>query len=171
MTRWLVAVTAFILTGCQTAHEQTPGCCEEFTARITFYSNDKRYGNRIAADRYRRAKPFVTVAVDPKVIPYGTRLKIEGFDQVFVAEDTGSAVVSRKASLGKEPVIDIYVGTVANVNRLSVVYWQRYGGKHKVQILAERKYESGTSNGGTNPPSVTYLSLLKYPDTASGERR
>jgi 3D (Asp-Asp-Asp) domain-containing protein len=34
-----------------------------------------------------------TVAVDPRVIPLGSRLLIEGFDGVvFVAEDTGSAV-------------------------------------------------------------------------------
>ena len=34
-----------------------------------------------------------TVAVDPQVIPLGTRLAIEGFEgTVFVAEDTGSAV-------------------------------------------------------------------------------
>src|SRR4051794_16739042 len=36
---------------------------------------------------------FGTVAVDPQVIPLGSRLTIEGFEgTVFVAEDTGSAV-------------------------------------------------------------------------------
>ena len=34
-----------------------------------------------------------TVAVDPRVIPLGSRLLIEGFDgMVFVTEDTGGAV-------------------------------------------------------------------------------
>lgn len=32
------------------------------------------------------------VAVDPSVIPLGSRLTIEGFGEIFVAEDTGSAV-------------------------------------------------------------------------------
>jgi 3D (Asp-Asp-Asp) domain-containing protein len=32
------------------------------------------------------------VAVDPQVIPLGSRLMIEGFDDVFVAEDTGGGV-------------------------------------------------------------------------------
>ncbi len=32
------------------------------------------------------------VAVDPKRIPYGTKLLIQGFDGVFTAEDTGSAM-------------------------------------------------------------------------------
>jgi 3D (Asp-Asp-Asp) domain-containing protein len=33
-----------------------------------------------------------TVAVDPGVIPLGTRLMIDGFDDVFIAEDTGGGV-------------------------------------------------------------------------------
>jgi len=33
-----------------------------------------------------------TVAVDPRVIPLGSRLRIDGFDEIFVAEDTGGGV-------------------------------------------------------------------------------
>jgi 3D (Asp-Asp-Asp) domain-containing protein len=32
------------------------------------------------------------VAVDPQLIPLGTRIMIEGFDEIFIAEDTGGAV-------------------------------------------------------------------------------
>ncbi len=32
------------------------------------------------------------MAVDPQVIPLGTRLRIEGYDDIFIAEDTGGAV-------------------------------------------------------------------------------
>ena len=35
------------------------------------------------------------VAVDPTVIPLGSRIMIEGFDDVFVAEDTGGGVKGR----------------------------------------------------------------------------
>ena len=48
-------------------------------------------------------KPQVgrTIAVDPKVIPYGTRVYIPQFDKVFIAEDCGSAIKGNR--------IDIYM--------------------------------------------------------------
>ena len=36
------------------------------------------------------AQPYHTIAVDKNIIPYGTRVKIEGYgDTIFVAEDCG----------------------------------------------------------------------------------
>ena len=48
-------------------------------------------------------KPQVgrTIAVDPKVIPYGTKVYIPQFDKVFIAEDCGSAIKGKR--------IDIYM--------------------------------------------------------------
>lgn len=48
-------------------------------------------------------KPQVgrTIAVDPSVIPYGTKIYIPEFDKVFVAEDCGSAIKGNR--------IDIYM--------------------------------------------------------------
>ena len=48
-------------------------------------------------------KPQVgrTIAVDPKIIPYGTRVYIPQFDRVFIAEDCGSAIKGNR--------IDIYM--------------------------------------------------------------
>ena len=41
-----------------------------------------------------------TVAVDPKVIPLGSRLKIEGFDDtIFRAEDTGRAIKKNRIDI------------------------------------------------------------------------
>lgn len=40
-----------------------------------------------------------TIAVDPKVIPLGTRVYIPQFGKVFVAEDTGSAIKGRKIDI------------------------------------------------------------------------
>ncbi|MGL5506937.1 MAG: 3D domain-containing protein [Paraclostridium sp.] len=40
-----------------------------------------------------------TIAVDPKVIPYGTKIYIPHFDTVFVAEDCGSAIKGNKIDI------------------------------------------------------------------------
>ena len=44
-----------------------------------------------------------TIAVDPKVIPYGTKVYIPQFDKVFVAEDCGSKIKGNR--------IDIFMNT------------------------------------------------------------
>ena len=44
-----------------------------------------------------------TIAVDPKVIPYGTRIYIPEFDKTFIAEDCGGGITGNK--------IDIYMNT------------------------------------------------------------
>ena len=40
-----------------------------------------------------------TIAVDPKVIPLGTKVYIPQFGKVFVAEDTGSAIKGKKIDI------------------------------------------------------------------------
>lgn len=40
-----------------------------------------------------------TIAVDPSVIPYGTKVYIPQFDMTFVAEDTGSAIRGNKIDI------------------------------------------------------------------------
>jgi 3D (Asp-Asp-Asp) domain-containing protein len=87
--------------------------------RLTFYSGqDDQWGDRVAWDKVSRAKKGRTVAADPAVFPYGTWLHIPGFGKMRV-EDTGTAVKSRAASGGRDPVIDVYVGEESEVNRLS----------------------------------------------------
>jgi 3D (Asp-Asp-Asp) domain-containing protein len=64
-----------------------PGSTRTVQMRIVGYNLT---GTRTATGTTPR---WGTVAVDPQVIPLGTRLQIEGFEgTVFVAEDTGSAV-------------------------------------------------------------------------------
>lgn len=58
-----------------------------------------------------------TIAVDPSVIPLGSRVFIEGYG-VFVAEDTGSAIKGNK--------IDIAVSTHERANELGVQYANVY---------------------------------------------
>ena len=44
-----------------------------------------------------------TIAVDPRVIPYGTKIYIPEFNQTFIANDTGGAIKGNK--------IDIFMNT------------------------------------------------------------
>lgn len=53
-----------------------------------------------------------TIAVDPKIIPYGTKVYIPQFDMVFIAEDTGSAIKGNR--------IDIFMDTEAHCNEWGV---------------------------------------------------
>lgn len=52
-------------------------------------------------------KPNVSVAVDPRIIPYFSRIYIPNLGFRY-AHDTGTAVINKKASGGKYPVIDIF---------------------------------------------------------------
>jgi len=52
-------------------------------------------------------KPNVSVAVDPRIIPYFSRIYIPNLG-FRIAHDTGTAVINKKASGGKYPVIDIF---------------------------------------------------------------
>lgn len=51
---------------------------------------------------------YGTIAVDPNVIPYGTKVYIKELDKVFTAEDTGGAI--------KGNTIDIFMPTEKNCN-------------------------------------------------------
>jgi 3D (Asp-Asp-Asp) domain-containing protein len=55
-------------------------------------------------------KPNKSVAVDPKIIPYFSRLYIPNLG-FRIAHDTGTAVIKKKASKGKYPVVDIFFMT------------------------------------------------------------
>jgi 3D (Asp-Asp-Asp) domain-containing protein len=55
----------------------------------------------------RQLAEGVSVAVDPNIIPYLSRIDIPGVGTRF-ATDTGGAVKARTASGGRRPIIDVY---------------------------------------------------------------
>ena len=55
-------------------------------------------------------KPNKSVAVDPRIIPYFSKLYIPNLGFRF-AHDTGTDVIRKKASHGKYPVVDIFFMT------------------------------------------------------------
>ena len=84
---------------------------EEYMARITYYWPNN--GGQVGYQTSTGKKPICgkTVAVDPKIIPYGSRVKIPQMGLTTTAIDTGSAVKARSASkkLGKNNiVIDVF---------------------------------------------------------------
>lgn len=65
------------------------------TAYCPCYECSEGYGSKIAWNHagHKFARPYHTIAVDKNIIPYGTRVKIEGYgDTIFVAEDCGGKV-------------------------------------------------------------------------------
>lgn len=68
---------------------------KEMKVRATAYSNDP------ITSTGKKPRPYHTIAVDPKVIPYGTRIYIPEFNKVFIAEDCGGAIKGNR--------IDIYM--------------------------------------------------------------
>lgn len=58
--------------------------------KLTYYCPCRKCnGSNGAIDRLGNPLVWGTVAVDPKVIPLGTQLVIDGYDAVFTARDTG----------------------------------------------------------------------------------
>lgn len=65
------------------------------TSYCPCYECSEGYGSKIAWNHagHKFARPYHTIAVDKNIIPYGTRVKIEGYgDTIFVAEDCGGKV-------------------------------------------------------------------------------
>lgn len=85
--------------------------------KCTFYTGSADEGGSITA-LGTPVTPWYTVAVDPRVIPLGSKIRIEGFDGVFYCADTGGAI--------KGNIIDIAVGSKSETNSLGVQYRNVY---------------------------------------------
>lgn len=85
--------------------------------KCTFYTGSPDEGGSITA-LGTPVTPWHTVAVDPRVIPLGSKIRIEGFDSVFYCADTGGAI--------KGNIIDIAVGSKSEASNLGVQYHNVY---------------------------------------------
>ena len=68
---------------------------KEMKVRATAYCNDP------TTSTGKKPRPYHTLAVDPKVIPYGTRVYIPEFNKVFIAEDCGGAIKGNRIDIYK----------------------------------------------------------------------
>ena len=113
---------------------------ERFT--ITAYAV-RQTGRVLAAARTKTgAVPQVgrTVAVDPRVIPLGTRLHIEGIG-VRIAEDTGRAIKGRR--------IDLFVHSTAEGRRFGI----RRGTQVRILAAEEPARLPGTARSNPGAPA------------------
>ena len=85
--------------------------------KCTFYTGLPDEGGSITA-LGTPVTPWHTVAVDPRVIPLGSKIRIEGFNGVFYCADTGGAI--------KGNIIDIAVGSKFEASNLGVQYRNVY---------------------------------------------
>jgi len=84
---------------------------KKMKARLTVYWAKGGDTDRDSASKKSssgtRLREGVSVAVDPRIIPFYKRLYIPNLG-IRVAHDTGTAVKLKKASGGKLPVIDVF---------------------------------------------------------------
>ncbi len=87
---------------------------KEIKVRLTAYwakgSGTDSWSAKRQSSTGATLKPNKSVAVDPRIIPYFSKLYIPNLGFRF-AHDTGTAVINKKASKGKYPVVDIFFMT------------------------------------------------------------
>lgn len=96
MVKELILATTMMFNVAQAQLDDKPEVIDLGTFEITAYAEDGITATGTVP------RPMRTCAVDPSVIPYGTKLYIEDLDLYVVAEDCGGAV--------KGNVIDVFVG-------------------------------------------------------------
>lgn len=94
-----------------------------YTARVTYYAADSKWGNKVACKTSKIATEGITVAAHPD-FKFGTKVFIPDLkgaldDGVFVVQDRGSAVTKKQASNGRSYVFDVYVKTKERLNKFA----------------------------------------------------
>lgn len=83
--------------------------------RITAYwQNEDGWTSNLKSSTGKRLVSGRSCAVDPRIIPYGSNVIVEG--KRYLAHDTGTAVIARKASKGA-PVVDVFYKTERQAQR------------------------------------------------------
>ena len=87
---------------------------KEIKVRLTAYwargSDTDSWSAKRQSSTGATLKPNKSVAVDPRIIPYFSKLYIPNLGFRF-AHDTGTDVIRKKASHGKYPIVDIFFMT------------------------------------------------------------
>lgn len=123
--RYLIFMIVMSLCSCNVSKKipcqlDTTKSTKKIKARITYYYPEKPYWKKVSDPKIKTATEGVTVAAHPD-FPFGTKVFISELknklnDGIFVVQDRGSAVTSRKASDGTAYVFDIYVSSSKKMN-------------------------------------------------------
>jgi len=104
------------------------------TVRLTVYwakgGNTDYYSSKKKSSTGYTLKQGESIAVDPKIIPYRKEVIIPNIGLVK-AVDTGTAVIKKKASSGKLPVIDVFF----EHKKDAILFANKYPKVVKVAIL------------------------------------
>jgi len=104
------------------------------TARLTVYwakgGSTDYYSSKKKSSTGYTLKQGESIAVDPRIIPYRREVIIPNVGLVK-AVDTGSAVVAKKASNGKMPVIDVFF----EHKKDAILFANRYPKVVKVAVI------------------------------------
>ena len=104
-----------------TASGKTLAYSKVLNMTATAYSSDPRENGWGAVDYFGNPLKLGTIAVDPKVIPFGTKVYITGYDfnglpkggMIATASDAGSAIVGNR--------VDIFIpGSMDYVNQFGI---------------------------------------------------
>lgn len=92
---------------------------KKIKVRITgYWPGEDEWSSRFQSSTGTKLKAGRHCAVDPDIIPLWSKIKILNGKREWVAVDTGSAVISKKASGGKLPVIDVFAASEAQFNAM-----------------------------------------------------
>ena len=92
---------------------------KKMKVRITgYWPGEDEWSSRFESSTGTRLRAGRHCAVDPDIIPLWSKIKILNGKREWVAVDTGSAVISKKASGGKLPVIDVFAASEAQFNAM-----------------------------------------------------
>jgi hypothetical protein len=96
VTALLVSTAAMVLVACTTPDLEPPAKTGEVHGSSRCRPAARSWSELLAIPTWQphsNGHDSSTVAVDPSVIPLGSRLRIEGYpDMTFIAEDTGGGV-------------------------------------------------------------------------------
>lgn len=119
----MVALITLLFLSCANASQEVKNVQQnkKQQVRVTYYWPGDSGQVSSKTSTGERARHLQTCAVDPKVFKYGSEIHIPELNKTLKANDTGTAVRSRKAarSQGKNvPVIDIFVSNRYEAKRL-----------------------------------------------------